>query len=59
MDEGEKKKYWLEAAEKAHMRRDDERARHGDHVLAYSNAAMKAPALASVGGIAVLICTEK
>ncbi|MGW6778317.1 hypothetical protein ACWF50_09725 [Brucella pseudogrignonensis] len=55
MDEGEKKKRWLEAAERAHVRRLDAWSKHSDHVLSYSNAAMKAPALASVGGIAALL----
>lgn len=55
MDGSEQIKVRMEAAEKAHMRRADDWSRHADHVLSYSNAAMKAPALASAGGIAALL----
>ncbi|WP_155734640.1 hypothetical protein [Brucella intermedia] len=55
MDEKEQIKAKMEAAERAHVRRSDALSKHGDHVLSYSNAAMKAPALASVGGIAALL----
>lgn len=42
-------------AERAHEQRFEGIKHHSDNVLSYSNAAMKAPALASVGGIAALL----
>lgn len=55
MDTEEKLKDERALAERAHEQRYEGMKLHADHVLSYSNASMKAPALASVGGIAALL----